>query len=214
MVYSKLPNVHTRAATMLQIASMLLLCSVIVNLSLWLHAMAQSSKVYPDIITLIASPEIAEVAEVADNYAAQEPDMVDSKELTCLAENIYHEAAVESELGKIAVAMVTLNRVASNDFPDTICEVVHQPSNAPARPAACQFSWTCDGKSDRIRSQVAYQEIKILARNIMISQGDLYDIVDGALYYHAVYVKPRWASAFEKVARIDTHIFYKNKSDY
>ena len=137
--------------------------------------------------------------------------VIDPKELKCLAENIYHEAAVESELGKIAVAMVTLNRVASSDFPNTICEVVYQPSKAPGRPKACQFSWTCDGKSDNIRSQSVYQEIKILARDILSNKDNIYDIVDGALHYHAVYVSPKWAKYFTKVARIDTHIFYKNK---
>ena len=128
-----------------------------------------------------------------------------------MAQNIYHESATESDLGKIAVAMVVLNRVNSPDFPDTICEVIWQPSNDPRFPKACQFSWTCDGKSDKIRSQEKYQAILSLSRDILKSRDDVVDIVDGALYYHAVYVKPRWAKYFQRVARIDTHIFYKNK---
>ena len=35
------------------------------------------------------------------------------------------------------------------------------------------------------------------------------DITDGALFYHADYVKPRWAETMDVTARIDAHIFYK-----
>jgi len=54
-----------------------------------------------------------------------EPD-IDTAELDCLAKNIYHEARGESLQGKKAVANVTLNRVHSNLFPDTVCGVVYQ----------------------------------------------------------------------------------------
>ena len=37
------------------------------------------------------------------------------------------------------------------------------------------------------------------------------DITDGALFYHADYVKPRWAETMNITARIDNHIFYKPK---
>ncbi|MGZ9034938.1 MAG: hypothetical protein ACXW25_11110, partial [Rhodospirillales bacterium] len=42
-------------------------------------------------------------------------------ELRCLALNVYWEARSESALGRLAVAAVTLNRVAHRDFPGTIC---------------------------------------------------------------------------------------------
>ena len=48
------------------------------------------------------------------------------KQLTCLAQNIYHEAGSESLAGKVAVAQVTINRAKSGDFPSTICGVVNQ----------------------------------------------------------------------------------------
>ena len=44
-----------------------------------------------------------------------------------------------------AVASVVLNRVAHPQFPDTVCAVVTQGGEDPP----CQFSWWCDGKSDR-----------------------------------------------------------------
>ena len=47
-------------------------------------------------------------------------------EVKCLALNIYHEARNQPFLGKLAVGFVTLNRVKSDKFPDTVCEVVKQ----------------------------------------------------------------------------------------
>ena len=48
--------------------------------------------------------------------------MVFSKEhVECLAMNIYHEARNESLSGKIAVILVTMNRVADERFPSSIC---------------------------------------------------------------------------------------------
>jgi spore germination cell wall hydrolase CwlJ-like protein len=51
---------------------------------------------------------------------------VDQKELMCLARNIFYESGGESEKGKIAVGMVTLNRTEHPAFPDSVCEVVKQ----------------------------------------------------------------------------------------
>ena len=60
-----------------------------------------------------------------------------------MALNIFFEARSEPIQGQIAVAEVTLNRVASDDYPNTICEVVLQENSQ-----GCQFSWWCDSKSD------------------------------------------------------------------
>ena len=42
------------------------------------------------------------------------------KHLTCLAKNIYFEAATEPFEGKVAVAQVTINRANSGKFPEDI----------------------------------------------------------------------------------------------
>jgi spore germination cell wall hydrolase CwlJ-like protein len=49
-----------------------------------------------------------------------------NRELDCLAQNIYYEAATESYEGKLAVAQVTVNRTNSGKFPTSICGVVKQ----------------------------------------------------------------------------------------
>ena len=65
------------------------------------------------------------------------------RQLTCLAKNIYHEAATEPFEGKVAVAQVTLNRAESGRFPSDICNVVYQ-KNVFMDKVICQFSWACD----------------------------------------------------------------------
>ncbi len=63
----------------------------------------------------------------------------------CLALALYWEAKAEGPEGMLAVASVVLNRVAHPEFPDTVCGVVKQGGETPP----CQFSWWCDGASDR-----------------------------------------------------------------
>lgn len=49
-----------------------------------------------------------------------------NNELICLARNIYYESGNQSHEGKVAVGMVTLNRVEDPRWPKSICEVVRQ----------------------------------------------------------------------------------------
>ena len=42
-------------------------------------------------------------------------------EVKCLAQNIYFEARDQTTKGQIAVALVTINRVESKRFPNSIC---------------------------------------------------------------------------------------------
>jgi len=135
----------------------------------------------------------------------------------CLATNIYFEARGESLDGKKAVAFVTLNRVESKDFPDDICSVVYQAKhstwwkeardrNVPLRNK-CQFSWYCDGKSDRVINLDEYDSLYRLASEVIVGKHE--DNTNGAIYYHADYVSPTWRLAFTKTTQIDDHIFYR-----
>jgi spore germination cell wall hydrolase CwlJ-like protein len=51
---------------------------------------------------------------------------VDAKELQCLSKNIYFEAGIEPIEGKVAVGLVTLNRVNDGRFGGSVCDVVDQ----------------------------------------------------------------------------------------
>jgi spore germination cell wall hydrolase CwlJ-like protein len=122
------------------------------------------------------------------------------KQLECLTQNIYYEASGEDLAGKIAVAQVTLNRVESKLYPDTICKVVYQSS---------QFSWVKDKpkRLTNINKQV-YNDSREVAKKVLL-EGERLDSVGNSLYYHADYVNPVWAKSFIRVAKIGHHIFYE-----
>lgn len=130
----------------------------------------------------------------------------------CLALNLYHEARSDSKLGQKAVGWVTLNRVHDNRYPNTVCDVVYQShydSNGNPIRNKCQFSWWCDGKDDTPKDELMWQEISVIAHNVMDDYGIKEDFTDGAIMYHASYVNPYWTDSYERTVRIDTHIFYK-----
>lgn len=135
------------------------------------------------------------------------------KQIDCLAENIYFESAREPTEGQIAVAFVTMNRVYSRHFPNTICEVVKQRN---AR--TCQFSWWCETKPYHISTNnlltktnnTLYNDIRELAIYFYVNHEKLEDPSDGALFYHADYVNPRWPNMIH-TATIGRHIFYQKK---
>lgn len=121
-------------------------------------------------------------------------------EAYCLAQVIYFEARGESLKGQIAVAQVALNRVTSQLFPDTMCSVVYQ-----TKPS-CQFSWYCDGTSDTLPQNESAIQSKSLAKKLLTSE--LADITDGALFFHASSINPRW-NKLEKTVEIGSHVFYR-----
>lgn len=128
----------------------------------------------------------------------------------CLAMNMYHEARGEGEEAMMAVAEVTLNRVKSHKYPNTVCEVVKQgytDRKGSMILNKCQFSWYCDGKSDKMRNE----DMRNLAEELAIDYltGLETNLTKGATHYHAVYVKPRWRKSFSKTTKIGSHIFYK-----
>jgi len=129
------------------------------------------------------------------------------EELTCLARNIYFEARSEPLEGKLAVAHVVMNRVASKYFPDSVCGVVQDGTDEVLHK--CQFSWYCDGKTDVVEDQAAWKEAVELASQVYWGRVD--DPSGGALWYHADYVKPVWRKAFAQGPTIGRHIFYSRK---
>ena len=157
---------------------------------------------------------LVEIADIVINKSL----VVDDKAVTCMAKNIFFEAAIESTAGKLAVAHVTLNRVDSKQFPNSVCEVVYEgphytASNGTQYPVRdrCQFSWYCDGKGDDPREgSRLWEDAQELAKYVLLRQEELPDITDGALHYHASYIDaPKWAKKTKITTKIDTHIFYR-----
>ena len=151
-------------------------------------------------------------AQLNAQIEAEIADLQYQEQLQCMALNIYHEARSDSALGQEAVGMVTMNRVYSDKYPDTICDVVYQAHvNSKGNPIRnkCQFSWYCDGKNDTPHDTVKFLEAKAHAEWVMSNYGTERDITGGALMYHASYVNPYWSKAYTKTSRIESHIFYK-----
>jgi len=128
------------------------------------------------------------------------------EEWYCLTEALYFEARGESRAGQMAVAEVILNRVDSPGYPDTICETVKQGTNS-GRRGRCQFSFQCDGLTERIGNKEVFEKLGKLAWVMM--QGKPRTLTGKALFYHATWVRPRWSKKFVRTARIGDHIFYR-----
>lgn len=120
-------------------------------------------------------------------------------EWQCLAEAIYFESRGEPLAGQIAVAEVVLNRRDSRtSFPHTVCGVTKQRG---------QFSYTFDGHSDTMKSNLARSRSEKLA-SLMLA-GHERSLTDGALYFHARSVRPGWSRRFTRTTTIGHHMFYR-----
>lgn len=133
-----------------------------------------------------------------------QPEFDLTEELECLALTIYFEARGEPNEGKLAVAHVVMNRASHPLFPHDVCNVVRQGGIERHR---CQFTWWCDGRSDQPRDWSAWEESKALAK--MVFGQSAPDPTEGALWYHADYVRPSWQDKLSLGPKIGRHIFYK-----
>lgn len=167
---------------------------------------------------IIAAMVSVGITGVTRAQAEHRLQTVTEEDRHCLAQNIFWEARNQTVEGQVAVAWVTLNRMEDDRFPGSICRVVYQAnrdSNGNPIRNQCQFSWYCDGKSDRIPSntvaQRAWQDAQLIADVVLLDWArQEASPVQNATYYHADYVTPRWARNFTEVATVDSHIFYEN----
>lgn len=150
---------------------------------------------------------------------------VNTDELQCAALNIYHEARGEATAGQVAVALVVKNRVLDQRYPNTYCEVVHdgplteswktrQYKDLPDHQRVyypkrhkCQFSWYCDGKSDKPKDVEAFKLAWTIAWQVMTDRFS--DITDGSTHYHALHVDPHWNDHMKYTLTINNHKFYR-----
>lgn len=125
-------------------------------------------------------------------------------EWNCLTEALYFEARGESLEGVYAVAEVIMNRVASPNFPNSVCGVVHQGTQALYD---CQFTYHCDGRSDVIGERAAWNAVGKVASAML--NGAPRILTNGATYYHTQAVNPSWAARFVETTTIGAHEFYR-----
>jgi len=167
---------------------------------------------------------------------------ISSKDIDCLARNIYYEAGGEPEEGKVAVAMVTINRVRDGRFGKTICSVVDQRTQTVrsrevttvkmvetgffGRPeavkqksmvvenvAVCQFSWRCMFVHKPKDVDERWVESRRVAEELLRGNYTRWQgKYSQALYFHATSVRPVWAKTKSYVARIGGHHFYADRN--
>lgn len=133
----------------------------------------------------------------------------DLKDLDCLSHNIYYEAGHEPTEGKIAVGLVTLNRVADQEFPKKICDVVRQRVNG-----TCQFSWTCMKLKTPDYKSTAWRESKRIAKKLLENHDDLdvYKIkYANVMYFHHKSVQPGWNKKMIRLSTGGENIFYRGR---
>ena len=128
----------------------------------------------------------------ASAHSPASPKLPSLKEFNCLVKNIYYEARGEPLVGKVAVGIVTMNRVRHIDYPDTICKVVYQSK---------QFSWTnVPMKKHKINTEEWQQSINAATAAFNSTK------VFPATHYHNLTVRPAWG--LRRIAQIGKHIFY------
>jgi spore germination cell wall hydrolase CwlJ-like protein len=129
------------------------------------------------------------------SWTAPKPD---AKQLQCMATAIYYEAGNESDLGRIAVGKVILNRVNSGKFGKDICAVVYQRNTH-----LCQFAFVCDKKM-RVQHEEKWQRSWDSALQVML--GFHADVSNQAEYFNN---RPFRDKTLRKVAQIGGHYFYR-----
>lgn len=154
---------------------------------------------------------------------------VDKKQKDCLIKNVFYEGpryypGMEKVLGvskqkllediafeRIKIINVTLNRVKSKNYPDTVCDVVYQHK---------QFSWTLDKSKLSKKSlnqqfkwdKIELDNIKVIEKfaDRALGQG-FEDLTKGAMYYHTHAVDPYWSGSKKYVFSSRWHKYYKPK---
>ena len=121
----------------------------------------------------------------------------------CLAAAMIYEAGDDSR-GQLSVGQVVINRARHPAFPKSICGVVFQGSE---RTTGCQFTFTCDGALNRRYSDAAWTRAQLNADMMLAGLTD--PTVGLATHYHTDWVRPYWSDSLEKIAIVDTHLFFR-----
>jgi spore germination cell wall hydrolase CwlJ-like protein len=138
------------------------------------------------------------------DFLAEQPSAEGGAQWECLAEALYFEARGETVRGMFAVGEVILNRVDSNNYPDTLCNVINQGTG---RKYGCQFTYTCDGKAEVIAEPRSWERVGKVAR--ILVDGVPRALTGGATHYHTKAVNPSWAQRYPRTATIGSHHFYR-----
>lgn len=130
-----------------------------------------------------------ETAEVFKSFK------ITNQDIYLMAQVVYGESRGESFDGKVAVASVILNRLVSNKFPDSVSEVIYQPS-----------AFSCiTGKSINIKPDSASFDAVYTA----LAGKD--PTSKSTFFYNPQISNSDWINKTNKkdVIRIGNHVFFK-----
>jgi spore germination cell wall hydrolase CwlJ-like protein len=150
-----------------------------------------------------------------------------NNDLNCLAVNVFFESGNQADLGKTAVAYVTLKRKELFKL-NNVCETVTKSSYDSfgfIKVNMCHFSWYCDNDLFKeipgdVKSFDSFNQGKIIAEKVL--SGKLKDPTNGADHYCTLDVEKKWLKerkgnawwidymipSSRKV--IGKHVFYKH----
>lgn len=145
------------------------------------------------------TPVLTEAGSLHELVGMIDTDAPMDSEMRCLAGAVYFEARGEPLAGQLAVAQVIINRTEDGRFPRSYCGVVTQPG---------QFSFMRGSRMPAVREgSPAWERAVAVAQ---IAHRGLWESgAEGAVFFHARYVKPGWSRTKTRLAQIDTHIFYR-----
>lgn len=127
------------------------------------------------------------------------------REVLCMALNVYHEARGTTQSDREAVAHVTMNRLESGLWGNTVCAVVL---------ARSQFSWTVFSEGRAVpRETQAWLNAQQTAYRVY-SDETAHDLTNGATHFYAASMRrpPAWASRGVGRQRIGGHIYMRLRS--
>ena len=127
----------------------------------------------------------------SDSSSTSSSGGVSNSDLYLLAKCVHAEARGESYVGQVAVAAVILNRVESNQFPNTISGVIYQPY---------AFTAVQDGQINLEPNQSAYSAARDALNGWDPTYGCLY-------YYNAATATSKWIYTRKTVVTIGKHVF-------
>jgi spore germination cell wall hydrolase CwlJ-like protein len=181
------------------------------------HPVAPPADIVPEVLPMELAPIAEDDARAANakiplitqGFVAAQPFVYAGegdgrgRARDCLAAAMLYEAGDDGQ-GQLAVGQVIINRARHPAFPKSICGVVFQGSE---RRTGCQFTFTCDGALNRRYSDAAWTRAQVNA-DLMMS-GLTYPAVGLATHYHTDWVRPYWSDSLEKIAIVDTHLFFR-----
>lgn len=140
-----------------------------------------------------------EVSLYEQRSIPDEIEYISDDDAYLLAKIAMAETEGQSRFAKAMVIRVVLNRVESDQFPDTIYDVIFEKN---------QFTPVSDGRWDEVEPD---EECYLAVRLVMRNTAQDYDISNGALYFEACDSEDNWHNKhLTKVAESDGGIrFYK-----